>query len=240
MAWVQWILLATAALGAALLLALHLLRFRYSFDYAFPAATGGRFEVSFLFWRKAFPFGEVTDSSEPPKVAAPSASPGADATGPRPGQEGFVTLPFKEKFARLRLRFKSAGKKWILDLPVWGHLITYLLGSGLRALRFAGPTLQHLHVGSADIVNLGRFAAVWSSLRAGIPFLACPVEYGFNERPFALRLKVGGGCTALGLLGFALALALTLPWLRLFRRFAHCWRNPRLHRWQRKLVSALA
>jgi hypothetical protein len=257
MAWPWWILLVAVALGAAALLSLHLLRFRYSFDYVFPTATEGRMEISFLFWRKVIPFGDdpgETSGQAPvtPEKTASSGTSGVSGTagastvpdtagpGPRPGQEGFLAVPFKERVSRLRSHFKQAGKKWILDLAVWGHLVAYLLRSGFRALRFAGPSLQNLHVGSADVANLGRFAAAWSGLRAAVPFLACPVEYGFNERPFALRLKVGGGCTALGLLTFLLALVATLPWVRLFRRFAKSWRNPALDPWQRKLVSALA
>jgi hypothetical protein len=250
MVWLYSILLFLAALAAVGVLALQFFRMRYAFEYVFPAATDGRMEFFFLWWSKVIPFGEKDgDGSEDPedredfhRDSVPPVPDPAPAAGPspRPGQGGFMAVPFQERLARFRKRFKAAGRKWILDLPVWRHVLAYLLGSGFRVLRFVGPSLQSLHIGSADIANLGRFAAAWSGLRAAVPFLHCPVEYAFNERPFALRFRVGGGCTALGLLGFGLALVFTLPWIRLARRFAYCWRHPALRPWQRKLVAALA
>lgn len=252
MGWPTWLLIACLSLACLLLLALHLLRFRYAFAYDFPNVTEARMELSFLWWRKVL--APAAEDREPEdgmgnREVSPSggghpesgASPGGSGpAGPRPGQGGFLALPWKERLARFQSRFKSAALKWALDLALWGRLLAYALRSGLRALRFIGPSMEHLHVGSADVYNLGRFAAAWSSLSAAIPFLACPVAYGFNERPFALRLRASGGCTALGLLAFAVTLLITLPWLGMAGRFLSCWRNPRLNRWQRKLVAAVA
>lgn len=251
MGWPAWLLIVLLALAALAALGLHLIRFRYAFAYAFPAATEGGMVLSFLLWRKEMPFGEEgekveeggeegnLDDTQPP--AAGQAPPGP---GPAPGQAGFLALPGSEplgaRWERFLARLKAASLKWALDPAVWGHLLGYGLRSGLRLLRLAGPSLERLHVGSADVLNLGRFAAAWSSLSAAAPFLACPVEYGFNERPFALRLRISGGCSALQALLFLLALAFTLPWLRLFARFRQCWRQPALEPWQSRLVAAAA
>lgn len=248
MGWPHWLLLGVLALAALALLALHLIRFRYHFAYAFPQATEGVMALSFLGWKKEFRLHEAEepDTSEPadagppsgPAAAKAASGTGPGAPGPRPGQEGFLAVPFRERMATWKGRLKSAGLKWALDLPVWGHLAAYGLRSGLRALRLVGPSLERLHLASADVVNLGRFAAFWSTVSGLAPFLASPVEYRFAE-PFALRFRLSGGCTGLGFLLFALALLLTLPWLSLFRRFRHCWRHPRLNRWQRKVVAAV-
>lgn len=250
--WPFWLLLGVLALGALLLLALHLIRFRYHFAYAFPHAREGAVALSFLGWKKEIRLAEEDDEEEeepdlsapgepgarPGPAQAPSGSGAEPLRGPRPGQEGFLAVPFRERMATWKGRLKSAGLKWALDLPVWGHLAGYGLRSGLRALRLVGPTLERLHLASRDVLNLGRFAAFWSTLAGLAPFLASPVEYRFAQ-PFALRFRISGGCTGLGFLLFALALLFTLPWLRLLARFRHCWRNPRLNRWQRKVVAAV-
>lgn len=250
MGWLAWLLLSFFTVAALLALAAWQLRCRYSFLYIFPYLTQGRMAITFLWWRKEFPLGasseEESDDGEAPAAgrtsdpqAAPAAvsRPGSGSRRPRPGQEGFVSVPWKERKARLRIRLKSAGLKWVLDLAVWGHLLGFALRSGFRTLRLAGPSMEHLHVGSANIGGLGRFAAFWSTVTGMVPFLSCPVEYGFDERPFSLRVRISGGCSALGVLAFGLVLFLTIPWRGLASRFAYCWRHPRLNRWQRKLVA---
>lgn len=249
MGWLAWLLLILLALAALAALGLHLIRFRYAFGYAFPNATDGGMVLSFLLWRKEIPFGEEEDGEGNLEGTSPARDPGAGigavpaGPGPRPGQEGFLALPGRERLSarwdRFLARFKAASLKWALDLAVWGHLLGYGLRSGLRLLRLAGPSMERLHVGSADVANLGRFAAAWSSLAGMAPFLACPVEYAFNERPFALRLRISGGCSALQALIFLLALVFTLPWLRLFARFRECWRQPALDPWQSRLMAAV-
>lgn len=254
MGWPSWLLLGLLAIGALILSALHLIRFRYHFAYAFPQTAESAVSLSFLGWKREFRLreGKTGGEKEADEASAPAdnggetASPapmGAGGTrpgapGPRPGQEGFLAVPFRARMSTWQGRLKSAGVKWALDLPVWGHLGAYGLRTGLRALRLVGPTLERLHLASHDVLNLGRFAAFWSSLSGLAPFLASPVEYRFAQ-PFALRFRISGGCTGLGFLLFALALVLSLPWLRLLRRFRHCWRNPRLNRWQRRVVAAI-
>lgn len=270
MGWPSWLLLSVLALAAVLALSAWLIRFRYSFEYIFPRIAQGSMKLTFLWWRKEMPFGspeveveygkddfstasrrrhpsEGVKAAEAAKVAAdsargnvPQSPPQSETLRPRPGQGGFLAVPWKDRIAKFRIRLKAAALKWALDLAVWGHLAGYALRSGIRSLRFAGPSMQHLHVGSSNILALGRFASVWSSVSGMAPFLACPVEYGFNEKPFSLRFRVSGGCTALGVLGFGLTLLFTLPWTRLARRFLYCWRHPRLNRWQRRLLAAAA
>lgn len=257
MGWPSWLLLSAFALAALFILAAWLIRFRYAFEYVFPNITRGSMALSFLWWRKEMPIGSPDEEDEDgdpryrgvqavgERVGAASGSTPRDSAaggppGPRPGQDGFLALPWKERKARIRSRLKAASLKWVLDLRVWRHLAGYLLGSGLRILRWVGPSMEHLHVGSANILALGRFASTWATMGGMVPFLACPVEYGFNERPFALRLRISGRCTALGVLAMGAALLFTVPWIRLAGRFRYCWRHPRLNRWQRRLVAAAA
>jgi hypothetical protein len=249
MGWPFWLLLGALVFGALLLLALYLIRFRYHYDYAFPHSRQGAVTLSFLGWKRQIRLGEEGEGSQasPADADRPQASrsDGNAATearpgtpGPRPGQEGFLAVPFRDRLATWKGRLKYAGLKCALDLPVWGHLTVHALRSGLRALRMVGPSLERLHLASSDVVNLGRFAAFWSALAGLAPFLASPVEYRFAQ-PFALRFRVSGRCTGLGFLLFVLAVLFTLPWLRLIGRFRYCWRHPRLNRWQRKVAAAI-
>jgi len=96
-----------------------------------------------------------------------------------------------------------------------------------------GP--EFLRVGGKDVTLLGSFAGAWSALTGMLPSLACPVDYGFL-RPFGLHFRIGARASGLGALAAALSLFLSFPWLRLSGRFLHCWRNPRLNRWQRRLL----
>lgn len=244
MGWPSWLLLSILTVAALSALAAWQFRCRYSFLYVFPYLTQGRMAVTFLWWRKEFhlsaPSEEESDGDDPAAGRPPeprTSDPGQVLRRPRPGQEGFVSIPWKERKARLKSKLKSAGLKWVLDLAVWGHLLGFALRSGFRTLRLAGPSMEHLHVGSANIGGLGRFAAFWSTVTGMVPFLSCPVEYGFDERPFSLRVRISGGCSALGVLALGLVLFLTIPWRGLANRFAYCWRHPRLNRWQRKLIS---
>ena len=50
--WPAWILLSVVALSGLLAIALHLLRFRYSLAFAFPAPVETHMEIAFLGWRK--------------------------------------------------------------------------------------------------------------------------------------------------------------------------------------------
>lgn len=256
MGWPAWLLLVLLFLAVILLIAAHLFRFSYAFDYVFPSNFHGQLVLSFLGRRRVIPFGELLEDMEADEdeglsrdpdpaavqtaqAAQASSGPGS-APGPRPGQEGFLAMPWRARRAGLRKRLKAATLKWALDVPVWRLLARFTLHTGFSTLRLIGPSLERLHVGAADIGALGRFAS-WFSAAAGMfAFLACPVEYGFNERPFALRLRVSGGCTAFGLLGFALAWIFSIPWKGLFRRFVHCWRDPRLNRLQRRILKVAA
>lgn len=230
MGWLAWISIAALAAAAILLLAAWLFRFRYHLEYAFPDSAKGDMSVAFLFWRKTMAF-----PASPP--APPPEPSGAAPAVPRPGQEGFLSVPVSARMARFRRRLKAAARKWAFDLGVWRLLAAFTLRSGFDTLRFVGPSMEHLHVGSAHVYGLGRFAAAWSTLSGMLPFLACPVEYGFNERPFALRFRLSGGCSLLGFLAFVLAWLFAIPWMALWRRFLHCWRNPRPSRWQRRLMA---
>jgi hypothetical protein len=250
--WLAWLLIFALSAAAMFLLAAWLIRFRYRLEYAFPDLAQGEMSVSFLLWRKSLPFRpgsrrrssgdtETAPEAAPSHEAAGTAAsdPGAGREGPAPraGQEGFLAVPVSERMERFRKRMKAAALKWAFDLGVWRLFVAFTLRSGFDTLRFVGPSLEHLHVGSAHVSGLGRFAAAWSTLSGMLPFLACPVEYGFNERPFALRFRLSGGCSLLGFLAFVLAWFIAIPWLALWRRFVHCWRNPRPSRWQRRLMA---
>lgn len=252
MGWLAWFLIAALAAASFLLLASWLLRFRYHLEYAFPDSAQGEISFAFLFWRKTMAFhprirrqpdAEASPSPDPgPPTESSGAVPadpgvGQDRAAPRPGQEGFLSVPLSDRMSRFRRRLKAAALKWAFDLGVWRLLAAFTVRSGFDTLRFVGPSMEYLHVGSAHVYGLGKFAAAWSTLSGMVPFLACPVEYGFNERPFALRFRLSGGCSLLGFLAFVLAWFVAIPWIALWRRFLHCWRNPRPSRWQRRLMA---
>lgn len=168
----------------------------------------------------------------------PSADSGPGSDRPGPGQSGALRLPdsWLAYFSALRSRFLQAGIKWLLDLAVWRILFRFGLKSGRRALGLLHPILESIHLGMEDIYALGRIAAGWSVLRGVVPALDCPVEFGFNERPFRFHVKASGGFTGLDALGFGILMALRFPWLPLGKRFVHCWKDPGLNRWQRRVL----
>jgi hypothetical protein len=234
MGWVGITLACLSAVPAIFLILAYLLRFRYSLEFAFPHAPRGSFAVSFFWFRREFRFGGDDEKNEDEEFSEASAA-GPDLQG----QAGFLGVgarpPFRRRMRSFRRRLRRAGRRWIVDLPVWRILAGYFARSAFRFLRRLRLGLDFLQVGSADVGAMARFASFWSVLRGAFPALACPVEYGF-ARPFALRLKAGGACSGLGVLFLAATLLFTFPWFRLGARFVHCWRNPRLNRWQRRLL----
>jgi hypothetical protein len=138
--------------------------------------------------------------------------------------------------ARWRDRLRRAFSKWILDPGVWRLLIRFSLRSGRRVLGLLGPRLESLQVGLSDAYTLGRAAGAWSVLAGTFPALACPVSYAFEAKEAGARARLGGRFTGLGALAFALLTLTTFPWAGLASRFLHCWRDPRLSRWQRRVL----
>gem|GEM_PF-5598422 len=154
------------------------------------------------------------------------------------GQAGFLLIPsgLSRKLAAFKKHFRQAALKFALDLSVWRALFAYTTRSGRRVLGLLHPRLEYLHVGMEEVLMMGGFAAVWSSLRGIFPGLDCPVEYGFNERPASVKMKVASRFTGWDVLVFGLLTLFSFPWIRLGSRFIHSWRNPRLKQWQRRLL----
>jgi hypothetical protein len=154
------------------------------------------------------------------------------------GQRGAIRIPdaILRRAYRLRNRFRDALSKWILDFGVWRLILRFSLKSGRRVLRLLRPRLKALHLGMDDAYDLGRIASVWSAVSATVPALACPVEYGFGAPGFALKARVAGGFSGLGALFFGAGTLYTFPWIPLANRFAECWRDPALSRWQRRVL----
>jgi threonine/homoserine/homoserine lactone efflux protein len=69
-----------------------------------------------------------------------------------------------------------------------------------------------------------------------VPALACDVTYGFGAQESSVKLRGGGRFTALGVFSLLLISVTTFPWAGLAARFAECWRDPRLTRWQRRVL----
>lgn len=248
-----------AALPLLALLALWLIRFHYHAEYESPAALRVAAGVRFLWWHKtltAEPLrvlgGEAGDTdpdpaSDPASPVTPasgsasSASSRQDKPGPPDGfagQRGALRLPdaWIASFGRLRERFRRAGVKWMLDPGVWRALAAFGWRSGRRVLWLARPRLESLHVGLENAYDLARLASVLSVAQATAPALACPVTYGFGVRAAEIRARAGGRFTALGILLLALISLTTFPFGGLLRRFAHCWRDPALARWQKRVL----
>jgi hypothetical protein len=251
-----WVCIALA-IPVLFLLLLHFLRFHFNVSIETPSTLRGSVGVSFFRFRR-----EVTvdaaqavmgrqagqkDSEEDaeddgdgdreegawsrnPNFKAPDSP--ADA-----GQRGALRVP--ESWHRLADRFQKrihkAATKWVLDPGVWRILFRFTLKSGKRVLGLMHPALESLHLSLEDVFDLGRIAAAWSVIRGTIPALACPVEFGFAQ-PFAFRARVAGGFSGLNLLLFGLLTLFSFPWLPLGKRFVHCWNDPRLTRWQRRVL----
>jgi hypothetical protein len=108
--------------------------------------------------------------------------------------------------------------------------------SGRRAVWLLGPRIESLHLGLENAYDLARFASVWSVAQATLPALACPVSYGFGGKQTEIRVRMGGRFTALGLALLGLFSLTTFPFGPLLRRLAHCWRDPELAGWQKRVL----
>ena len=240
---------------------LYCVRFHYHAEYESPAALRFAAGVRFFWYRKSIAIepgralwghendnDEDEDETEASAASAAAGSPAAGNPGPVTpgdstpasdlGQRGALSLPdaWVTAFAKLKDRLRNASAKWILDLGVWRLLIRYAWRAGRRVLWLLHPRLESLHLGVANAYDLARMAAAWSALAGTFPALACPVSYGFGAREFEARFRCGGRFTGLGVLGFALVSLTSFPWAGLASRFAHCWRDPRLARWQRRVL----
>lgn len=252
-----------AAIPLLFLFALWLIRFRYHLEYESPAALRVAAGVHFLWWGKtlsADPLRAVGIGSEeedgkpdpgPSSRTAeagrsgekPPGNPGVDRGGPGAsdglaGQRGALRLPdsWLAFFGRVRERFRRAGLKWVLDPGVWRLLAGFGWRSSRRVLWLARPRLETLHVGLPNAYDLARLASAWSVAQATVPALACPVSYGFGARAAEVRARLGGRFTALDAALLGLLSLTTFPFGGLLRRFAHCWRDPELAGWQKRVL----
>jgi hypothetical protein len=247
-----WVLIALA-IPLTGLLSLHLLRFRFTIDVETPAILRGSIGVSFLAFRREV----VVDAAQAIRGRGgdgnaddedgdhQAATPGADARGRESeappgagtGQQGAVRIPDRwVRFSdRLQARFRKAVTKWVLDPGVWRIALRFSWKSGRRVIGLIHPAISFLHLCLEDVFALGRISAAWVVAQGMFPALTCPTEFGF-ARPFALRARLSGGFTGLNLLVFGLLTLFTFPWRPLTARFLECWRDPRLTRWQRRVL----
>lgn len=253
-----WVLIALAIPLTGLLL-LHLLRFHFTIDVETPAILRGSIAFSFLAFRRKVvvdaaqairgkgqgAFNDEDDedheNDEEKKITTPRVGGrGAEseaAPGGGDGQQGAVLIPdvWIRFFERLQLRFKQATTKWVLDPGVWRIALRFSWKSGRRVIGLIHPSISFLHLCLEDVYTLGRFSAAWVVAQGMFPSLNCPTEFGF-ARPFALRARLSGGFTGLNLVVFGFLTLLTFPWRLLTARFFECWRDPRLTRWQRRVL----
>jgi hypothetical protein len=244
-----WSILAAIPLLA--LLALWLFRFRYHLEYQSPDALRVVAGVHFLGWKKiltAEPLRFFHGDAPHDEDGAPTSGPASDPAGHKPsgpdasdawaGQRGALRLPdgWVTWFGRGRERFRRAGLKWMLDPAVWRLLALFAWRSSRRVLRMARPRLDSLHIGLENAYDLARLASAWSVAQATLPALACPVSYGFGARKAEIRVRLGGRFTALDAVILALLSMTTFPFGGMLRRFAHCWRDPELAGWQKRVL----
>ncbi len=220
-----WVYLALAIFVACCFFA-HALKFKMTMVYCSPKAFVFTAGVSFywIHWEFSGPGG-----SRPVSTGTPNSL---------VAQRGFVSVPVSWQF-----RIKSIQKhlrlvllKFALDPKVWRILFIYLTKTGRRTFRLLHLRLESMHIGMEDVLSLGKIAAVWSSLSVLFLPLRCPIEYAFNEKPGSLKINLTGGFSGLQALAFAGSTVFTFPWVSLGHRFFTSWRNPRLNRWQRRLL----
>lgn len=253
-----WVLIALAIPLTGLLL-LHLLRFHFTIDVETPAILRGSIGISFLAFRREVVVdaahairGRGSDGADGDggedhggdgvgETANPESGPRGPATEGSQGigtaQQGALRLPdrwvrFTEK---LQARFHKAMTKWVLDPGVWRIVLRFSWKSGRRVVGLIHPAIDFLHLCLEDVFTLGRISAAWVVAQGMFPALDCPTEFGF-ARPFALRARLSGGFSALNLAVFGIMTLFTFPWRPLAARFFECWRDPRLARWQRRVL----
>jgi hypothetical protein len=255
-----WVCIALS-IPVLFLLLLHFLRFHFDLSVETPTTLRGSVGFSFFRFRRevivdaaqavmgrqaghddADEDGEEGDWGGNPNFQAvkPSVD---DPTGENPrnlpdaGQRGALRVPesWHRMVDRFQKRVHKAATKWVLDPGVWRILFRFTMKSGRRVLGLLHPALESMHLSLEDVFDLGRIAAAWSVVRGTIPALACPVEFGFAQ-PFAFRARLAGGFSGLDLLLFGLLTLFSFPWLPLGSRFVHCWNDPRLTRWQRRVL----
>ncbi|MDB5049929.1 MAG: hypothetical protein JWO30_3000 [Fibrobacteres bacterium] len=243
-----WVYIALS-IPVLILLLLHFLRFHFSIDVQTPASLRGSVGVSFMGFRREISVdagraftaqeGENGDEDENGEPAPQSSGQDGSGTGPASdkGQRGALSIPdsWLGYFSRLKVRLQKAFIKWALDFSVWRLLVRFTLKSGKRVFGLLQPGLKSLHLGMEDVYDLGRIAAAWSVVSGTVPALNCPVQFGFTE-PFNFQAKLAGGFTGLNTLIFGLLTVFSFPWIPLGTRFVHCWRDPRLSRWQRRVL----
>ncbi|HKP96360.1 MAG TPA: hypothetical protein VJ385_11450 [Fibrobacteria bacterium] len=255
-----WVCIALS-IPVLLLLLLQFLRFHFSIDVRTPASLEASLGLSFLWFRREFSVDagraftphphDDEDRDEEGDRQSPAQAERSDAhtpAGDTPqgreageedgGQRGGLRLPdsWLRHLSRRQARLRKSAIKWALDFGVWRILLRFSLKSGRRVLGLLHPALKFLHLGMEDVYDLGRIAAAWSVLRGTLPALDCPVEFGFNEKPFNLQARLAGGFTGLSALLFGFLTLFSFPWIPLGIRFLHCWRDPRLSRWQRRVL----
>lgn len=235
-----WAILA--AIPILFLLLLYLIRFRYHVEYESPATLRISAGAHFLGWKKIIsvePFRAVWGGEGQNDHEEPHDEDADPLSGPEyRGQRGALRLPdfLTARLRRLKDRARKAGTRWVMDPGVWRLLILFLWRSGRRALWLVHPRMESLHLALKDAWSLGRIAGAWSVLAGTVPALVCEVTYGFGAQEAAVKLRAGGRFTALGVFYLLMISMTTFPWVGLVSRFAECWRDPRLTRWQRRVL----
>lgn len=242
-----WVCIALS-IPAFFLMLLHFLRFHFNLSIETPSTLRGSVGVTFFRFRRQVTVDAAQavmgrqagheDEDDDGEEGTWGGNPNFDRLSNQdPAQRGALRVP--ESWLRLADRFQKrihkAATKWVLDPGVWRILFRFTMKSGRRVLGLLHPALKSLHLSLEDVFDLGRIAAAWSVVRGTIPALACPAEFGFAQ-PFAFRARVEGGFTGLNLLFFGLLTLFSFPWLPLGSRFVHCWNDPRLTRWQRRVL----
>jgi hypothetical protein len=236
-----WVSIALAIV-LLFLLVCHFIRIKFTVKWQSLNSFQTTFGFSFLQWEQEITFNGGQDRNASVKsMVSDYHSPIANDPGftkPTREQAGFIRLPqsLTRAIHKFRRHLKKTLIKLALDPRVWRFVIKYVMGFARRGFHLLHIRLEYLAISFDDILLLGKFAAVWSSLAGMITFLACPVQYGFNEKPASIRLGMDGGFTVLNLIGFGILALFSFPWVGLAKRFWVSWRNPELNRWQRRLL----
>jgi len=185
------------------------------------------FTFRFLFWK--WPYSGTNPKKMSEDILSDYGDVAATAAEAAPtqtsSQSGFLRLPrFKHiqswlhnLASTLRRRFQQSVVLMVTDKHLMGQLLLYLIGSFIRALKYAGLHLENLRLGLSRPEALGKITGAWAALSASHPNILLPLESDFTQNRFFIEIRLRLKTHALKLLCLILVSVVIFPWRALAR-----------------------